>query len=127
MTMASTPRTITFDCAEPARLAAFWSEVVGREVDVRPDVPSAPDVASIGLWQEESTGQLGLLFLRVPEGKTTKNRMHLDLGCEDRAAEVARLVALGATHVADHADFGIGWSVLTDPEGNEFCLADPHP
>lgn len=52
--------------------------------------------------------------------------MHLDLECADLAAEVARLVDLGATHVADHADFGIAWSVMQDPEGNEFCLAQAH-
>lgn len=121
--MTCTPRTITFDCADPPAQAAFWSQVLGRPVDEGP----TDHVAAIGLWAQESAGQLGLLFLRVPEAKTAKNRVHLDLGCEDRPAEVARLVALGATHVGDHEDFGISWSVLTDPEGNEFCLADPHP
>lgn len=121
--MASTPRTVTFDCADPRAQAAFWSQVVGRSVDDG----ATEDVAAIGLWAEESSGQLALLFPRVPEGKSAKNRVHLDLGCDDRVPEVARLVALGATHVGDHENFGIGWSVLTDPEGNEFCIADPHP
>ncbi len=121
--MTSTPRTLTFDCADPQAQAAFWSQVVGRPVDAG----GTEDFAAIGLWAEESSGQLALLFLRVPEPKTAKNRVHLDLGCDDRRTEVARLVALGAAHVADHADFGIAWTVLTDPEGNEFCIADPHP
>ena len=69
---------------------------------------------------------MAFLFLAVPEPKTAKNRLHLDLETDDRAAEVARLVELGATHVADHDEWGISWSVLTDPEGNEFCIADAH-
>ena len=99
----------------------------GRSVRRPVDDGATEHFAAIGLWAEESTGQLALLFLSVPEGKTAKNRMHLDLGCDDRRAEVARLVALGATHLGDHDEFGISWSVLTDPEGNEFCIADPHP
>lgn len=121
--MTSTPRTITFDCADPQSQAAFWSQVVGREVDERGN----EHVASIGLWDEDPGGQLALLFLRVPEAKTAKNRVHIDLGCDDRSAEVARLVGLGAAHVEDHDEWGISWSVLTDPEGNEFCVAGPHP
>ena len=65
-------------------------------------------------------------FLQVPEGKTAKNRMHIDLEADDRMAEVNRLVKLGATHVADKDEWGIQWSVLNDPEGNEFCVSGPH-
>ena len=68
----------------------------------------------------------GLCFLAVPEGKTIKNRLHIDLDPDDRDAEVERLVALGATR----ADVGQGaaatWAVLADPEGNEFCVLRPH-
>ena len=62
-----------------------------------------------------------LLFCKVPEGKTVKNRLHLDLRPEDQAAEVERLIGLGARKV----DIGQGsqtWVVLADPEGNEFCV-----
>ncbi|MGI8723263.1 MAG: VOC family protein [Geodermatophilaceae bacterium] len=66
------------------------------------------------------------MFIKVPERKTAKNRMHLDLRMEKsvpRSLEVARLVDLGATHIADKDEWGHSWAVLTDPEGNEFCVA----
>ena len=66
------------------------------------------------------------LFCRVPEGKTAKNRMHIDLTADDRNAEVARLIDLGATHVDDKDEWGVQWSTMQDPEGNEFCIAGPH-
>jgi hypothetical protein len=63
-----------------------------------------------------------LFFKWVPEGKAAKNRVHVDLEADDREAEVTRLVALGATRIADHQEWGMVWTVLTDPEGNEFCV-----
>ena len=63
------------------------------------------------------------LFAKVPEGKSAKNRMHLDLAAADREAEVARLVELGATRVTDMDEWGYQWTVMQDPEGNEFCVA----
>jgi len=62
----------------------------------------------------------------VPEGKMAKNRVHLDLAAEDRVAEVDRLVGLGATLVHEKEEWGVHWSTLQDPEGNEFCVAAPH-
>jgi len=62
-----------------------------------------------------------LLFLRVPEGKTVKNRLHLDLRPDDQQAELARLLALGARRV-DIGQDDPSWIVLQDPEGNEFCV-----
>ena len=64
-----------------------------------------------------------LLFFRVPEAKTVKNRVHVDLAHREPAAELARLVALGASEVERRTERGISWTVLLDPEGNEFCLA----
>ncbi|GAB96403.1 catechol 2,3-dioxygenase-like lactoylglutathione lyase family enzyme [Kineosphaera limosa] len=122
--MTATPRTITFDCADPAAQVRFWSGVTGRPVDTLPEGTPAQFVGAIGMWPRSN--DLAYLFLAVPEGKTAKNRMHLDLECADRSAEVERLVALGATHVSDHSEFGITWTVLRDPEGNEFCLAEHH-
>jgi predicted enzyme related to lactoylglutathione lyase len=107
---------VTFDSAAPAELAAFWSEVFGRPVD-----PALSEfVASIG---RDDTGQ-GFLFIKVPEGKTAKNRCHLDLRVADRAAEVQRLVGLGASVVAEKEEWGLRWTVMQDPEGNEFCIAE---
>jgi predicted enzyme related to lactoylglutathione lyase len=65
-------------------------------------------------------GAPGWMFLRVPEPKATKNRLHPDLRTDDLPAEVTRLVALGAAHLADHTEEGTTWATLTDPEGNEF-------
>ncbi len=116
--MTVTIAHITFDCVDAARLARFWADALGRPVDE----DAQPFFASIGFPAQP--GQQALLFLQVPEGKTTKNRMHIDLTASgDRAAEVARLVGLGATEVGDHDEWGHRWTVMNDPEGNEFCVA----
>jgi len=104
---------ITFDAIDPGRLAAFWAAVTGRQL-----AESAPDVAIL----MSATDPVRLLFLKVPEGKTGKNRMHLDFQAADRAAEVARVRGLGATEHATNQDYGLTWTVMTDPEGNEFCI-----
>ena len=59
----------------------------------------------------------------MPESKTAKNRMHVDLVADDREAEVDRLIGLGAKRLADKAELGLRWTVLADLEGNEFCVA----
>ncbi|WP_217239041.1 VOC family protein [Streptomyces sp. AC555_RSS877] len=113
--MTSTVRHVTIDSADAYRLATFWSQVLGRPVheDDRPGDEDALIEAA------------GLLFVTVPEPKTVKNRVHLDLQPQDRTRdeEVERLLAVGATLVDDrrNAD-GTGWVVLADPEGNEFCV-----
>ncbi len=63
------------------------------------------------------------MFLKVPEGKTVKNRVHLDLHADDPEAEVTRLLGLGASHVHEKKEWGSQWTTLADPEGNEFCVA----
>ena len=68
-------------------------------------------------------GEPTWLFNKVPEPKTAKNRMHVDLAAADREAEVARLVELGAKRVTDMDEWGYQWTVMQDPEGNEFCVA----
>jgi hypothetical protein len=62
------------------------------------------------------------LFARVPESKTVKNRVHLDVIAADTEVEIARLVELGATRIADRDEYGYAWTLLADPEGNEFDL-----
>ncbi len=114
--MGAVLREIIVDCNDPKLVAGFWAQVLGWEVQQAKDA----------LWMSES-GQpfpdLLLVFVPVPEKKSVKNRIHIDVspvGC-DRDEEVARLTALGATPV----DVGQGeqpWVVLADPEGNEFCV-----
>jgi catechol 2,3-dioxygenase-like lactoylglutathione lyase family enzyme len=119
--MTALPRHITFDCADPYLLANFWSQVTGYQED--PENPNEPDDPEGFLAGPE--GQPGLLFVIVPEPKTVKNRVHLDLVPTDRTRdeEVERLLAIGATMVADHRrSDGQGWVVLADPEGNELCI-----
>jgi len=110
---------VTFDCHDATALAGFWSQALGTPVD---DGAEA-FFASIGY--PATNGTPAWLFIKVPEGKTAKNRMHLDLtaGEGGRDAEVARLVGLGATKVGDHDESGNQWTVMHDPEGNEFCVA----
>jgi predicted enzyme related to lactoylglutathione lyase len=109
---------ITIDCHDPYELARFWSQVVDRPLH-DDDNPGDPE-ASVPLGD----GLPNLLFERVPEGKTVKNRVHLDLQPDHpRDGEVDRLLSLGATVVADHRrPDGTGWATLADPEGNEFCV-----
>lgn len=116
--MRSAIHNITIDCRDPFALAQFWSQVFDRPLD-DDDHPGDPEVAVL----------LGdhlpnLLFERVPEDKSVKNRVHLDLQPDHpRDDEVDRLLALGATWVADHRrSDGTGWATLADPEGNEFCV-----
>jgi predicted enzyme related to lactoylglutathione lyase len=69
-------------------------------------------------------GSPNWLFLKVPESKTAKNRMHVDLQCDDLAAERERLLGLGATFVHEKDEYGVHWMTFQDPEGNEFCAAE---
>ncbi len=139
---------VTFDCARPGALAAFWCEVLGYQRQAPPPPFDSWDDA-LDAWgvpeQERDSrdaavpreGESGprLFFQRVPEGKAVKNRVHLDVraapglvGDERMAAleaEAERLVALGATRVRRFEPDGrmeAGFLVMQDPEGNEFCL-----
>lgn len=71
-------------------------------------------------------GEPAMMFIQVPEGKAVKNRLHLDLSADDREAEVARLVELGASVHSTRDEWGITWTTLLDPERNEFCVSDSH-
>ncbi|MFD9686544.1 VOC family protein [Kitasatospora sp. NPDC059146] len=115
--MASLVRHVTIDCADPFALADFWAKVLDGTL-AEDDNPGDPEAVVI-------SASADLLFIRVPEGKTVKNRVHLDLQPQDRSRdeEVERLLALGATVVSDQRrPDGTGWVTLADPEGNELCV-----
>ncbi|GAA1990022.1 VOC family protein [Nocardiopsis rhodophaea] len=117
--MPSPIRNVTIDCADPYELAKFWSQVIGAPL--HPECEPGEEEAFIAT----PDGQPGLLFLRVPEGKKVKNRIHLDLGPNGntRDGEMERLLGIGATFLSDfRRDDGTGFVVLGDPEGNEFCI-----
>jgi predicted enzyme related to lactoylglutathione lyase len=112
-------RHVTFDCAEPRRLAAFWRQATGG--DIGEDWDEFVTLRTPGLGVEH------LAFGRVGEAKAGKNRVHLDFAADDRAAEVTRLQRLGAAVLAEHEVPGLAWTVLADPERNEFCVAERGP
>jgi len=113
--MASRLTEIVIDCAHPARMGEFWAQVLDYRVSAEED----GDVAIAG---PAGSGP-DILFAKVPEGKAVKNRIHFDVNATDRdqPAEVERLLALGARRV-DIGQGDVGWVVLADPEGNEFCV-----
>lgn len=113
--MALRLNTVTLDCANAARVGTFWSSALGRPLDDG----ATPEFASI----PADGGAPGWYFNQVPEPKAGKNRVHVDLGADDREVEIARLVGFGAQRIADHGDGGDGWTVLADVEGNEFCVS----
>ena len=113
----------TIDCADAYELSEFWKRVLGY-VDV-PDDPNEPGHEECMIL-DPRTGHR-LLFIEVPEAKSVKNRLHLDLRPREstRDEEADRLLRIGATLVADHRGIygpGSGWVTLADPEGNEFCV-----
>ena len=117
--MAMTPRMVTIDCAEPRTLAKFWTEAAGYVAADDWDgwyIVLSPAEASDG------TG-LAIGLQKVEEPRAGKNRVHIDWHTHDRPAEVARLVGLGATVLAEHSAGDFAWTILADPEGNEFCVA----
>ena len=115
--MAVTWEQVVVDAHDPARLARWWAEALGYKI-----VADAPDEVEIRRSEHEVPG---LLFVPVPDEKTTKNRLHIDLRPDDQEAEVERLVDMGARH-ADVGQHDVSWVVLTDPEGNEFCVLGDH-
>jgi len=106
---------VTFDCADPRGLAHFWAEVTGYQF-----VADEDDFAALAAPDER--GVRGILFWRVPEPKTEKSRMHIDLATKNPKDEISRLVGLGATMVEFREGNGSSWTVMLDPEGNEFCI-----
>jgi hypothetical protein len=133
---------VTFDCADPHAQAAFWAQVFGSAVedhsvlvdqlvadgrmpaDDRIVVNGRSAFRDVAACRDPTGVEPRLFFQRVPEGKVAKNRVHLDIHVDPgrKAAEVERLVELGAQLVGTHSDHGPMTYVMRDPEGNEFCL-----
>jgi hypothetical protein len=136
------PVQVTFDSADPHRLAAWWSSLLGYEIEDNHEVVS--QMLEDGVIGENEVVPIGgrlffadaaaardpegrgprLYFERVPEPKTVKNRMHIDVpvGAAALDDEVDRVVGMGAQLVEFRSHPGERWAVLRDPEGNEFCL-----
>ena len=122
-------RDIVVDCAHPANLARFWAAALRWPPPVWSDADLA-ELRSRGISDPEDDPVVfiassdralpRLCFQQVPEPKTAKNRVHLDVNVDSRQ-EVDELLAAGATLLAEHGGAGHGWVVLADPEGNEFC------
>jgi len=115
-------RDICIDCIDPHRIADFWAAVLGYTI--RPSAPEEPPDYSIALDPPE--GGLRIWCNKVPEPKVVKNRVHIDINMPD-AAELARLQRLGARvlHELRDAEGRVKWTIMADPEGNEFCAFPP--
>lgn len=107
------------DANDPKALAGFWEQVLGwrRTEESDDEVVLEPPEGS-----REGGSVPDLLFLKVPEQKGAKNRLHIDLRPDDQEAEIARIEALGATRTSVGQSADVTWVVLSDPEGNEFCV-----
>jgi Glyoxalase-like domain len=112
---------LCIDSGDPAKIASFWQSALGwrRTSESGDEVVLEPPAGS-----PEDGVAPDLLFLKVPEGKVVKNRLHLDLRPADQAAEVARLEALGARRVSI-GQGKVSWVVMADPDGNEFDVLRP--
>jgi len=112
--MSLTWEQVVIDSRDPRSLAQWWAQALGwaitfedeSEIEIRPNENVTP----------------GLLFLQVSDDRMTKDRLHLDFRPTDQAAEVERLLNLGATRVDIGQGEDVSWVVLADPEGNEFCV-----
>lgn len=113
---------VCIDSHDPSQIATFWESALGwrRAHEEDDEVVLEPPAGS-----PEDGVVPDLLFLRVPEDKTVKNRFHLDLRPDDQEAEVRRLVGLGARHVSVGQAPDSSWIALADPDGNEFCVLKP--
>ena len=105
---------VMIDCHDPDALMDFWGEIVGIEAGMQfPDYIFSTKIPG---------NHIRLAFQRVPEDKTVKNRLHLDLSHKDPEALIAKVETLGGSRLQDHEVSGFHWTVMADPEGNEFCI-----
>jgi len=109
---------LVLDCADPSRLAGFWSAALGYT--------TVGGAGNYVMLVDPDAGRPKLLLQAVDEAKTTKNRMHLDIETPDVDSEVVRLESIGARRLETDArsEHGSRWVIMVDPEGNEFCVCD---
>ena len=119
---ASRLRDICFDCTDHHRMARFWAEVLGYTVRSAPPEETLDESVAI----ESSEGGLRFWFNKVPEPKVVKNRVHIDINLPDHAAmeHLQRLGARALEEIRD-AQGRLRWTIMADPEGNEFCAFPP--
>jgi len=108
---------LTFDCTDPGALADFWCAALGFRRTELGHQMVAEAIPPEGVQAPK------LLFIRVAEPKTAKNRLHVDLAVPDRDSLVRHMLDLGATKVGEYDEWGSSWVTLQDPEGNEVCIA----
>ena len=122
--------TIVIDCRDPQAQARWWAEALDWQViydtaDEAVAIPKDIEDAAVDNLDEWMRRGQGLVFVLVPEGKDVKNRLHIDLAphiSQDRDAEIERLIDLGASRVDVGQSDDVTWTVLADPECNEFCV-----
>jgi hypothetical protein len=134
----ATPFQITVDCVDADAMSRFWSTALGYVEEPPPagylswpdflrasGIPTPPPGTINAIVDPDDSGPR-ILFLRVPEAKTVKNRVHLDIRTgrddDDKRTKIAQLVDAGATEVRRVEENGSWWMVMADPEGNEFCV-----
>jgi len=109
---------VTIDCADPVALAGFWCEVLATKIDTTEGEP----IQYVDLLP--AAGAPTMRFQRVPEPRSSKVRIHLDILVDDLQVAIERVEELGAKQAVDgyYSEFRCTWQVMLDPEGNEFCL-----
>lgn len=117
---------IQVDCSDPVAIAGFWSKVLG--VEMEDPLGDPPHYLYLGSFAHAPNGAT-VGFVRVPEPKTVKNRLHFDLAVEDVEEATKRVEELGGSRAPseDFHEYGFSWRVMADPDGNEFCLIYTSP
>ena len=107
--------SVVINVLDMALQKEFWGAVLGAEV--------ATEVASFLFFKPQRPGGVSVALQAVDSATDGTRRVHIDLGVRDREAARTRVLELGGSHVADHQIGDFGWSIMADPEGNEFCIA----
>src|SRR5262249_57538216 len=109
--------SITFDAADPPAIARFWADVTGYSSEFTDEF--------IAILTGDGSVGPRWMFIKVPEGRTAKNRMYIDLGTPDLEAETKRVLELGAELVERHEQYDVTWSTFPHPPRTQFCITLP--